>query len=289
MNQQSFDIFAGVENKREHLVKILWSGFYFALSYIIISYLSYLLQAFNASVLGYDAAFSFDGIKITGGTDPWSLKRVAFVFLTPPLFGILTSIAGSIAFASTNFNKSHLKLFFYWLAMNGFVFFYSYFFTGILSFGLYNSKYFTGFAVFLAWLYLERGTISILLLILAGIFTLYAFVFGTKTLSLNYSTSLYERRYGRSIVFINVVLLPFIVGVSLLTVTTYPMDFNYNIIRLLSYPIIFFIVFIWLKLNLHNFPIIKKEGIAYRSFFLLAMLSGILVAARIVLGKTLVL
>lgn len=272
MNQKFPDIFADVENKAEHLTKIMWSAFYFALSYILLSYLSYAVQALNASLLDYPVLFSFDGIKISEGISPWTLKRIAFVFLAPPLFGLFTSIAAAIAYNNTSFNYSHLKLFFYWLCINGFALFYSYFFTGILSFGTYNSKYFTGFAAFFAWLHLDGGTVAALLIGLATLTAFYALTFGRKTLSQSYSGNLLEHEHGRTVIFINVVVLPFTIGTAFLLAATYPLDFNYQIVRLFCYPIIFAMTFLWLQMNRHAPCVIKKGGIEHRAFYLLLLL-----------------
>lgn len=272
MNQKFPGIFADVEYKAEHLTKIMWSAFYFALSYILLSYLSYAVQAANAALLDYDVLFSYNGVKISGGTSPWSLKRIAVVFLAPPLFGLFTSFAAAIAYNNTTFNYSHLKLLFYWFCINGFALFYSYFFTGIITFGDYNSKYFTGFAAFFAWLHLEKNSVTVLLLMFAVLFGFYSLTFGRKTLSQSYSTELLEREQGRSIVFINVLVLPFIIGTTLILAATYPMDFNYQIIRLFCYPIIFAMIFIWLQVNRHAACIIKKGGIEHKAVYLLVPL-----------------
>lgn len=285
MNQQFPGIFADVENKKEHLVKILWSAIYFAFSYILLSYLSYAVQAANAALLDYDVVFSYNGIKISGGSSPWTLKRIAFVFLAPPLFGLFTSIAAAVAYNNTTFTYSHLKLFFYWLCINGFALFYSYFFTGIITFGDYNSKYFTGFAAFFSWLHLEKSSVTVLLLVFAVLFGLYSLTFGRKTLSQSYSTELLEREHGRSIIFINVLVLPFIIGTALILAATYPMDFNYQIIRLFCYPIIFAMIFIWLQANRHTACIIKKRGIKhYPSVWLLVSTAVLILISRLLFG-----
>jgi hypothetical protein len=285
VNQQFPGIFADVENIAEHVTKIMWSAFYFALSYILLSYLSYAVQALNASLLDYPVSFSFDGIKILEGSSPWTLKRIAFIFLAPPLFGLFTSIAATIAYTNTTFTYSHLKLIFYWLCINGFALFYSYFFTGIITFGDYNSKYFTGFAAYFAWLHLEKSTVTGLLFVFAILFSFYALTFGRKTLSQSYSTELLEKEHGRSVIFINVLVLPFIIGTALILAATYPMDFNYQIIRLFCYPIIFAMVFIWLQVNRHAACIIKKGGIEYYHLvWLLASTAVLILISRFLFG-----
>jgi hypothetical protein len=283
-------LFADVENINQHIIKILWSGFYFALSYILISYSGYAIQSLNAAFLDYNVIFSYDSFQISGGIAPWSVKRIAFVFLAGPIFGLLVSWFAFFICNKIEFKYSHLRLFFFWLSINGFAMFYSYFFTGLLAFGNYYTKYFTGFAAFLAWLYLEKGTITLILLVVTILFTAYPLLYGWLTLSNSYSIELLEEKKGRKNVFINVIVLPFITGIILIVGATYPLDFEYQVVRWMVYPIIFFIIYLWLVSIKHSSAIIKKGGIEYRSpFLLLTISSAFLLFGKYILSLKIVL
>lgn len=258
---------------------ILWSAFYFALTYILISYSGYLVQSINASVLDYDVKFSYDGVAISGGTSPWTLKRISFVFLASPFLGMLFSMIGFAFCNKLSRNKSHLRIFFFWLSINGFAFFYSYFFTGILAFGNYYTKYFTGFVAFLAWLYLSKGVITFILLTLTALFAIYPVIFGWLTLSVSYSSLLQDRKGGRKIIFRNVIILPYLLGLILIIAATYPLDNVYHLVRWLVYPIIFAVIYLWFTKKKIAAAIVVKGGLANRSQRLLLLLSIMLILA----------
>jgi len=276
---ESPDLYERAENINQPGIKILWSGFYFALSYLLVSYSGYLVQALNASVIGYDVIFSYEGVSISGGTSPWTAKRIAFVFLAPPLHGMLISWIGFALCHTFTFKYSHLRIFFFWLSINGFALFYSYFFTGILAFGNFYTKYFTGFAAFFAWLYLGKGTITFLLLTFTALFTIYPLLFGWLTLSFSHSSELMERKQGRKIIFLNVLVFPFITGIILVFITTYPLDKAFQVVRWLVYPIVFSIIYSWFLSIKHATAIVKKGGIENRSPWLLLLLMVIIILA----------
>lgn len=271
-------IFAEIENKREHIIKIFWSAFYFACSYILVTYSCYVVQAANALYLNYDVILSYNGVKISGGDSPWNLKRIAFVFLASPLSGLFFSLLGSLSHANISIKHTHLKLFFFWLCINGFAVFYSYIFTGLLSFGHFSSPYFTGFAAFLSWQYLKQETVMLLLLIFGILVSFYTLTFGVKTFTQSYSGMLLETQKGRIVVLLNILIIPFIVGLALVVAITYPMDFNYLIIRMLCYPLIFTGIFVWVQFNPHVSCFIKKGGMQYRSYLILIILTAALSA-----------
>lgn len=145
-------IFTDVEDLPRHTLNIFYSAFYFALTFVFLTYLSYAVVAINASILGYAPYLTFNGVDNLAQTTGWSIKRIAFVYLSAPLSGLAISVLSYYWYVGTNHKKSHLQQLFFWLSLNGFVLFYSYLLTGLLSVGEYSSRYFTGFVAFLSWL-----------------------------------------------------------------------------------------------------------------------------------------
>ncbi|MGE0635876.1 MAG: hypothetical protein AB7G44_01175 [Bacteroidia bacterium] len=268
-------LFADVSNPGNHLVKILWSGFYFALAFILINYFHHFITAFCAALLEHDPVFSYNGVKpIAAAASPWTLKRVAFIYLTAPLICLLIS-AGLTLLLYTSYSNSHLSLFLFWLALNAFGLFYSYFFTGILGSGKYTSIFYTGFSLFLSWLYLSSATITVLMVLFIILFSFAALAFVPIAMRYNYSVPLIKTRTGRKMIFINTVLFPFAAGTILMLLITYPLDKAYTIVRIAGISVILLMMFLgMLRINKKSSAIIQKGGIRYASPLLLV--AGIL-------------
>jgi hypothetical protein len=274
-------LFADVSNPGNHLVKILWSGFYFALAFILINYFHHFITAFCAALLEHDPVFSYNGVKpIAAAASPWTVKRVAFIYLTAPLICLLIS-AGLTFLLYSSYSNSHLSLFLFWLGLNAFALFYSYFFTGILGAGKYSSIFYTGFALYLSWFYFSSSTIIVLMVLLIILFSFAALVFVPLAMKYNYSVPLLKTIKGRKIIFVNTVLFPFAVGVALILFISYPLDKAYTIVRIASIAVILFMLFLgMLRINKKSSAIIQKGGIRYMSPLLLV--TGILILTVIV-------
>lgn len=274
-------LFADVSNPGNHLVKILWSGFYFALAFILINYFHHFITAFCAMLLEHSAIFSYDGVEpIQAAASPWTIKRVAFIYLMAPLLCLLIS-GGLSLLLYTSYSNSHLSLFIFWLALNAFALFYSYFFTGILGSGKYTSIFYTGFSLFLSWYYLSSSTITVLMVLLIILFSFAALVFVPLAMKYNYSVPLLKTINGRKMIFINTVLFPFTVGTVLILFITYPLDKAYTIVRIASIAVILFMLFLgMLRINKKSSAIIQQGGIRYVSPLILV--AGILILTVLV-------
>lgn len=234
----SHGLFADVSNPGKHLVKILWSGFYFALAFILINYFHHFITASCAALLEHDPVFSYNGVKpIAAAASPWTIKRVAFIYLTAPLVCLLIS-AGITLLLFNSYSNSHLSLFLFWLGLNAFALFYSYFFSGILGSGKYTSIFYTGFALWLSWFYLGSKSITVIMILFIIIFSFASLLFAPLAMKFNYSSQLLKTIKGRRIIFINTVLLPFMTGAAIVLFITYPLDKAYTIVRLASISVI---------------------------------------------------
>lgn len=279
------NIFTDVEDLPKHFLNILYSAFYFALTFVLLTYLSYAFVAINAKILGYSPYLTLNGVDNLAQTFGWSIKRIAFVYLAAPFSGLAISILSYYLYIGTDHKKSHLQQFFFWLSLNGFVLFYSYLLTGLLSVGNYSSRYFTGFVAFFSWL--EWGNVAIygILILLLIVFVFYAHRYAWPILKSSYSTRLLKRTNGRTLVFFNLVVLPFLFGAVIVFAATFPMDFMYQIVRLFSYGIVFLIMMWSISDRNQKVGKIKKGGIKYLPPYLLLIFVGALVVlCRLVLS-----
>lgn len=278
------NVFTDVEDLPRHLVNILYSAFYFALSFILLTYLSYAIVAINAKILGYSPYLTFNGVDNLAQTTGWSIKRIAFVYLSAPLSGLVISILSYYWYVGTDHKKSHLQQFFFWLSLNGFVLFYSYIITGLLSVGNYSSRYFTGFVAFFSWLEWSDAAIYGVQLAMLVLFVFYANRYAWPILKSSYSRQLLSRSNGRTLIFTNLVVLPFAFGSVMVFAATFPMDFMYQIVRLFSYAMVFLIMLWSVSNRTKQVGRIQKGGMRYFSpLWLLALLGGLILISRFLL------
>lgn len=276
------NLFAEIDSPAKHLVKILWSGFYFALAFILINYFHHFITSLCAALLDHHPVFSYNGVKpIAASASPWTLKRVAFIYLTAPLISLFIS-AALLLLLYKSYSNSHLSLFLFWLSLNAFALFYSYFFTGIFGAGKYNSIFFTGFSLFLSWFYFSSGTIILLLVLLGLFFSVASIAFAPVAMKYNYSSRLLKTKEGRTALFVNTVLFPVIAGITIVELTTYPLDLAYTLVRFCSISILLIVLFLaMLRIKKSSSAITQNGGIRYVSpLFLLAAIALLALTVR---------
>lgn len=246
--------------------KILWSGFYFALAFILINYFNHFITSICAALLDHNPVFSYNGVEpIASAASPWTIKRVAFIYLTAPLLCLVISV-GLIVLLYMSYSNSHLSLFLFWLSLNAFALFYSYFFTGIIGAGKHSSIFYTGFSLYLSWFYLSSGTIIIVLLLFSLLFSIAALAFAPIAMKYTYSNKLLKTREGRTQIFVNTVLFPFIAGVVMVGLITYPLDLAYTVVRFCSISILLLVLFLgMLRIKKSAAALIQNGGIKYVS------------------------
>ena len=259
-------LFAEIDSPAKHLVKILWSGFYFALAFILINYFDHFITSLCAALLDHDPVFSYNGVKpIAASASPWTLKRVAFIYLTAPLICLFISSA-LLLLLYKSYSNSHLSLFLFWLSLNAFALFYSYFFTGIFGAGKFTSIFFTGFSLFLSWFYFSSGTIILLLVLLGLFFSVASIAFAPVAMKYNYSSRLLKTKEGRTVLFVNTVLFPVIAGITIIELATYPLDLAYTFVRFCSISILLIVLFLaMLRIKKSSSAITQNGGIRYIS------------------------
>lgn len=266
-----------VDDPAKHIVKVLYSAFYFAVTFILLNYLGYLAQAINAWYLDYNPVFNYNGVEelYNGG---WSTKRIAFVFLAAPLIGLFTSLIAFYWYLGVDHKRSHLQQFYFWLSLNGFMLFFSYLVTGTLAVGDYNSRFFTGFVAVFTWLEWKETVIYVVLLVLAMLFVFYGRRYSMPILKSSYSIQLLKRSNGRGIVFLNSVVFPYLIGSLMVFAVTYPHDLVYFAIRVCCYVIVFLIMYWGISNRSRKVGKVKKGGLKYASPIWLVLLFLILFA-----------
>lgn len=253
--------FTGIEDRDEHIRKLCISGAYFALTFILTSYTAHAWSASNAWDLGHRPLFNYDSMDNLMGTSGWTSNRIAWVYVMPALWGLVLTAIGLISFRILDAKTTHLRTFMFWLSINGFLLYFSYIITGIMSGQDYSSTLFTGFVSYYAWVKLGRAEIYGLLSIQA-IFSLpIALIYSKPVLQLNFSRLLAAKNNGKPVIFIHVILVPFLIGTALIILATFPMDLGYQSIRLFSFLPVFIVILLGLGLHKAKHITIVKGGL----------------------------
>jgi len=256
----------------------LWSALYFAITFILLNYTSHFWSSINAWQIGFNPSFSYNGMDRILPSAGWSAKRIAFVYLAPPLWGLFSSAVGYIGFSKTSGLKTHLRTFFFWHSFNGFLLYFSYLITGILSGVDYASEFFTGFAGFYTWLEWPKSTILgiIVFQIITGLAL--SLIFPPLILKLNHSRKINSKRSGKWIVLVNVFLIPTLLGSMLVLLATYPMNLNYQLVRILSCLPIIGVCILAFKHVKYSGMTFAKGGLSDKPYWQLAMVTLLLIA-----------
>ena len=279
-NRSNSLIFKGVENRNEHFRKIGYSAIYFAATFIFLSYTSHAWSTSNAWDIGLRPLYNYDGMDSLAGTGGWSVYKIAWVYLAPPLWGLVVSLFSIVAFTAIEGRNVHLRTILFWLAVNGFLLYLSYVIMGIISGQDYGSKLFTGFVAYYSWLLWSKGKIYGILIVQLVFSLAYALLFSKGVLQLNYSRVLASKSNGKPVVFFNVFVLPVTIGFVLIALTTFPMDFRYQVIRMGTMMPIALLALLGLALHKAKHIHIVKGGLKPVPLLGLAIMTILLLLSR---------
>lgn len=276
-------LFKGVEDRNLHYRKILYSAVYFAITFIFLNYTAHAWSTSNAWDIGLYPLFSYDGMDSLAGTVGWSVNRIAWVYLAPPLWGLILSFFALIAFTAIEGRNVHTRTILFWFAVNGYLLYFSYIIMGIFSGQDYGSDMFEGFVAFYSWLLWSKGKIYGILIVQGVVSLAFPLLFSKGVLQLNYSRLLASKHNGKPIVFMNIFVLPAMVGFVLIALATFPMDFKYQIIRMGTLIPLGIITLLGLALHKAKHISIVKGGLKPVPIVGLIVLVVMLLASRFIL------
>lgn len=276
--------FTGIENREAHLLKLLCSAGYFAFAFMAVNYSAHAWSTANAWDLGHRPLFSYDGMDVLKNTSGWSVYRIAWVYVTPPLWGLMISLVSLAAFNYIDGTSTHVRTILFWFAVNGFLLFFSYQITGILSGQDFTSKLFTGFVSYYSWLFWGKTKIYGVLTFQTIVSLAYPLLFSKGILQLNYSRLLAAKNNGKIIIFLHIVVVPVVVGCVIVAISTFPMDFGYQVVRMMCLLPVLLVSLLGMSLYKAKHISIAKGGLGSVSIVAVALLMLALFASRFVLS-----
>jgi len=269
--------FDSIDNRTEHFLKLLTSGFYFAVTFILLHYLGHAWSTSNAHNQGYAPFFSYAGIDSLLGTTGWTAKKIGIIYLMPPLVGLIAFTLGILGISFAKTKQLSFKTFMFWLSLNGLLMYVSYITTGLLSGLSFSSKYFTGFVGFYSWLFWKELTIYGVLILQLILCVPIIYYFGKLTMTLNYSSALLKRKNGKIIVWLNILVIPFLIGVFIIAAATFPMDLGFQAVRIFTFIPISLLIVVAMHLQEAKHIAIVKGGMKGMSMTLWTVVIIILI------------
>ncbi|MFC2176523.1 hypothetical protein ACFLR1_06110 [Bacteroidota bacterium] len=278
-------ILSDSSSRKTFAVSVCFSALYFAATFILTSYSSHAWSTANAWAFEYRPLFSLDGMQSLMDTKDWNPQKIAQVFLAPPLWGLFLSVVSLLAYYWVDLKHGQIRLFLFWLSLNGFILYYSNLISGLLSYQVYTSKFFTGFVSYYAWLFWGKHQIN-LTLILQGILSLpYAVLYSKLILQQNHFRRLASGNSARRDIFVSVILVPFVLGVSLVLMASFPMDIKFQLVKFLSFFPVFLVMYIGLFIYApQQIYVVKRKLIANAFLWVLMASLVLIVISRVVLS-----
>jgi hypothetical protein len=249
-----------------------------------VNYSSHAWSTAHAWDIGYRPLFSYDGMDVLKNTTGWSVHRVAWVYLAPPLWGLLVSLVSLASFNFVEGKSTHVRTILFWFAVNGFLLFFSYQITGILSGQDYGSKLFTGFVGYYSWLLWDEPKIYGVLTFQTVVSLAIPLLFSKGMLQLNHSRQLAAKSKSKVLIFLHVMVVPAFVGCVIVAISTFPMDFGYQSIRMMCLVPILLVALLGLVFYKAKHISISKGGLSSVSMAVVVVFILTLFASRFVLS-----
>lgn len=190
--------------------------------------------------------------------------------------GLFLSIVALLLFRYVKSQKVHLRSILFWVSFNGFLYYMSYIITGAASGYRFDSKLFTGFVGYYAWLGWESERATGILIVQFLISIPYAILFVKPCYALSYSNRLLVSRDTWH-KFSSLLLVPVTVGVVFVMVACYPIDKQYQLIRLACALVIIGVMYVFFNVFSTGNLKVVQGGLAGKSYWMVVFFMIILV------------
>ena len=274
---EKLSVLSNVESRSAHLIKWLYSGIYCAITFIVLHYLGYAISCANAHYLGFEPTFSFEGLSSLRHTSGWGPRSIAFVYLAPAAFGFGVSAVAMFAAFQLSLLRTHVRNFMFWLSINGYLLFYSFFFFGLIGVEHRLTDFYGSYAAVFDWLYWSHRSSYIVLAVSSVFFLVVGLLFAPLILSFNHSQSITLHKRANSVIFTNIVLIPFFVGMVIVLAASFPMDAKLLGVRVISAIPLFLISFLSMNLIPDGNVLIVRGGLTKMPWLKVSVLAIILI------------
>lgn len=252
---------ANKEKWYSRLFRILNSTFCFTIAYTLITYGGYFAMGMVGKIFGFDANIYYYGIRFILNNQKWAKLKITFIFSTYPFTALLFGLLMLYLYSKAKEIKSIFNLFFVWCFVIGASMFVSQGLMASLGANEFNSPFYQHFAVVFAWWYMPQPFVYMLNLPFVVLFLYFTIHYPKMFLRFSYSYSKVNKVSRRRKYFIEVAVVPFIVGGVATSILTFPMNIFVHAL---------YLMFIGLSLllgwvALHYIQVMKDDVLRYNS------------------------
>lgn len=206
------------------LFRIINSAVCFSLAYITITYLGFIMMALAGRIFKFDATVYYFGIKYILYEHKWTKLKITLVYLTYPIFALVFGLFCLFLYDRFKKFKTSLNLYFIWCFVIGTSIFSAQMIIASLGAREYNSPYYQHFGVVMAWWNVPVAITYIMNIPFAIILVFFSVNYTRFFLAFSYSFSKVNNVRRRQGYFMETAMVPFLIGASITTMVTFPMN-----------------------------------------------------------------
>ena len=251
----------GKEQWYSKLFRIANSAVCFSIAYILLTYLHWLIMALVGNVFKFDAFVYYFGVKFLLVGEVWTRFKVTFIYASGPAFFLVAGLFGLYFYSRMKKFPTILNVVFLWLFVIGSAAFCAQGAIACLGAGQYNSPYYQGFTVVYAWWRVPEVIVYFLIIPFAITLMYFSVNYGRLFLIFAYSYTKVNKLDRRRRYFLEVAIIPYILGCIITTAVTFPMNIFVHAIYLLTIGLGLGLA--WLALFYVELP--KDEVVKYKS------------------------
>jgi len=243
------------------LFRIVNSTACFSLAYILITWGGYFAMATMAKIFKFDSNVYYYGIRFLLNGHKWDRMKVSFIFSTFPVFALIVGLLMLYIYVKGRNLKSNVNVFLLWGFVIGTSMFTSQAFLASMGANEFNSPFYQHLGVVFAWWFLPVALVYAFNLPFTILFLYFAINSPRHFIRFAYSYAKVNKMERRRKYFVEVAIVPFILGAVITTMVTFPMNMFVHFVYLFSIGLS--LVIGWVAL--FYIEVMKDDVLAYKS------------------------
>lgn len=215
----------GREVWHQKLFRIINSGISFALAYILLTQIFWMVMGLVGKFFKFDSFVYYFGIKFMLHEHYWNRLNVSLIYSSGPIAVLLLGFLSLSLFHRIKNSRNVVGVFLLWMFVIGTSIFCAQTVVASLGHGQYNSPFYQNFAVVFAWLRFPPVLVYMLNIPFVMMLAYFAVSSCKPFLSVAYSYTKVNKLSRRRKYYVETLMLPFVIGAFITTVLTFPLNF----------------------------------------------------------------
>lgn len=265
------------EQLSSKIFRIINSTACFILAYIVTTHSQWFVMSAIGHFFKFDSWVYYYGIKFMLNGGYWNRLNVGFIYGGSTLYLLLFGLAGIYLFDKFKNYKTSFSLFLLWCFVIGTSLFSVQMLIAAIGYGEYNSPFYTGLAVAMAWIRIPLPVVYLLVVPFTIMFIYFVINFGRPFLSLAYSYTRVNKLSRRRQFILETIIVPFLIGAVVVSGLIFPMNFYVH----LTYMLTLFVACCGVWFVMSYVEILKDEVLRYKSLQKISFIALILVGLAV--------